>query len=131
MWPGPPCAPRAHALPIIASADQPEHRQSAPPAARGCGNRRSSRQVGKGPRHEVGESTFLRVEDEELEAAREEAQARRPGAVTVQPPAPPRVDEAPVRRLGRFGGPTAPPVPSPAPEPPRVVVENTRTIDIE
>src|SRR5829696_3924051 len=81
--------------------------------------------------YEVGESTFLPVEDEELEAARQEAQARRPGAVTVQPPAPPRVDGAPVRRLGRFGGPTAPPVPSPAPEPPRVVVENTRTIDIE
>jgi DNA end-binding protein Ku len=81
--------------------------------------------------YEVGESTFLPVEDEELEAARQEAQARRPGAVTVQPPAPARVGEAPVMRLGRPGGRTAPPVPSPAPEPPRVVVENTRTIDIE
>ena len=36
--------------------------------------------------YEVGESSFLPVEDEELEVARQQAQARRPGAVTVQQP---------------------------------------------
>jgi len=81
--------------------------------------------------YEVGESSFLRVEDEELEAARQEAQARRPGAATIQPPAPVAVREAPFRRLDRPGGRAAPPLPLPEPEPPRVVVENTRTIDIE
>ena len=43
--------------------------------------------------YEVGESSFLPVEDEELEVARQQAQARRPGAVTVQPPAPAPADE--------------------------------------
>ena len=41
----------------------------------------------KGRGYEVGDSSFLPVEDEELELARQQAQARRPGA-TVQPPAP-------------------------------------------
>jgi DNA end-binding protein Ku len=85
----------------------------------------------KGRGYEVGESTFLPVEDEELEVARQQAQARRPGAVTVQSPAPAPVAEAPVRKLDRPGGRASPPLPLPAPEPPRVVVENTRTIDIE
>ena len=71
------------------------------------------------------------VEDEELEVARQQAQARRPGAATVQPPAPAPISEAPFRKPDRPGGRAATPVPSPAPEPPRLVVENTRTIDIE
>jgi DNA end-binding protein Ku len=81
--------------------------------------------------YEVGESSFLPVEDEELEVARQQAQARRPGAVTVQPPAPAPVHDTPVKRLERPGGRAAPSVPLPAPEPPRLAVENTRTIDIE
>jgi DNA end-binding protein Ku len=85
----------------------------------------------KGRGYEVGDSSFLPVEDEELEAARQQAQARRPGAATVQPPAPSPISEAPLRKPDRAGGRAATPVPSPAPEPPRLVVENTRTIDIE
>jgi len=81
--------------------------------------------------YEVGESSFLPVEEEELEAARQEAHARRPGAVTIQPPAPAAVREAPFRKPDRPGGRAAPQPPSPEPQPPRVVVENTRTIDIE
>ena len=81
--------------------------------------------------YEVGESSFLSVQDEELELARQQAQARRPGAVTVQPPAPAPSDVVPLRKPDRHGGRTAPPLPLPEPEPPRVVIENTRTIDIE
>ena len=81
--------------------------------------------------YEVGESTFLPIEDEELQAARQEAQARRPGAVTIQPPAPAALREATFRKPDRPGVRAAPPLPLPEPEPPRVVVENTRTIDIE
>ena len=85
----------------------------------------------RGRGYQVGDSSFLPVEDEELEVARQQAQARRPGAATVQPPAPAPISEAPFRKPGRPGGRAATPVPSPAPEPPRLVVENTRTIDIE
>src|SRR5215218_4491024 len=49
----------------------------------------------KGRGYEVGESSFLAVEDEELEVARQQAHAMRPGAVTVQPPAPAPAGEAP------------------------------------
>jgi non-homologous end joining protein Ku len=85
----------------------------------------------KGRGYEVGESSFLSVEDEELEVARQQAQARRPGAVTVQPPSPAPVGEGLFRKPDRPGGRAAPPPPLPAPEPPQVVLENTRTIDIE
>ena len=85
----------------------------------------------KGRGDEVGDSSFLPVEDKELEVARQQAQARRPGAATVQPPAPAPISEAPFRKPDRPGGRAATPVPSPAAEPPRLVVENTRTIDIE
>jgi non-homologous end joining protein Ku len=87
----------------------------------------------KGRGYEVGESSFLVVEDDELQAAREQAQSMRPGAVTVQPPAPAAPIEAPARKAERAGARAAAPgpLPTPAPEPPRVVVENTRTIDIE
>jgi DNA end-binding protein Ku len=81
--------------------------------------------------YEVGESSFLSVQDEELEVARQQAQARRPGAVTVQPPAPAPSDVVPLRKPDRPRGRAAPPLPLPEPEPPRVVIENTRTIDIE
>jgi DNA end-binding protein Ku len=81
--------------------------------------------------YEVGESTFLPIEDEELEVARQQAQAKRPGAVTIQPPTPAAIREAPFRKPDRPVGRPAPPPPLPEPEPPRVVVENTRTIDIE
>ncbi len=81
--------------------------------------------------YEVGESSFLSIQDEELELARQQAQARRPGAVTVQPPAPAPSDVVPLRKPDRPGGRAAPPLPLPEAEPPRVVIENTRTIDIE
>ena len=81
--------------------------------------------------YQVGDSSFLPVEDEELEVARQQAQARRPGAVTVQPPAPAPIREAPFRKPDRPGGRAATPCLLPQPEPPRLVVENTRTIDIE
>ncbi len=52
----------------------------------------------KGRGYEVGDSSFLPVEDEELEVARQQAQARRPGAATVQPPTPAPISEAPFRK---------------------------------
>ena len=52
----------------------------------------------KGRGYQVGDSSFLPVEDEELEVARQQAQARRPGAVMVQSPAPSPISEAPFRK---------------------------------
>jgi len=52
----------------------------------------------RGRGYQVGDSSFLPVEDEELEVARQQAQARRPGAVMVQSPAPSPISEAPFRK---------------------------------
>ena len=52
--------------------------------------------------YEVGDSSFLPVEDEELEVARQQAQARRPGAAPVQPPAPAPISEAPASRASAW-----------------------------
>src|SRR5215208_3703007 len=57
----------------------------------------------KGRGYKVGESSFLPIENAELEVARQQAQARRPGAVTVQQPTPATVGEASVGRLERPG----------------------------
>ena len=56
---------RAHLLP----ADKPEHGQSTPPAARGSVTGETVDRSEKARGYEVGESTFLPVEDEELEGA--------------------------------------------------------------
>ncbi|MEA2880545.1 MAG: end-binding protein Ku [Hyphomicrobiales bacterium] len=89
----------------------------------------------KGRGYEVGENEFLILQDEEIEQAQQEARIR-PFSVApapaghVQPTreAPPK-PSAPVRQRDPERQ-AAPPV-VPAPAPPRPIVENTRTIELD
>ena len=99
----------------------------------------------KGRGYEVGENDFLLVENEELEAAQQEARERpfsaapapvptSQSAREAQPSSPPRLEATPTPRAPlRLAEPDreeAPPI-VPAPVPPRPIIENTRTIELD
>jgi non-homologous end joining protein Ku len=88
----------------------------------------------KGRGYEVGENDYLLVENEELEAARQQASVR-PFNPAPAPREPSRFKEEPVKPSGpvRAAQPTreeAPPI-VPPPAPPRPIIENTRTIELD
>jgi len=85
--------------------------------------------------YEVGENDFLLVENEELKAAQQEARVRPFSAVPVprersqptrEPPPRPRALAKPAEDDHE----EAPPI-VPAPAPPRPIIENTRTIELD
>jgi DNA end-binding protein Ku len=90
----------------------------------------------KGRGYEVGENQFLLVQDEELESAQQEARTRpfseapsRPA--TVAPPAEERPPKGgPALKLSERKAGEAPPI-VPPPAPPRPIIENTRTIELD
>ena len=89
----------------------------------------------KGRGYEVGENDFLVVENEELEAAQQEARVRPFSTAPAQPEAmPPRRDiptKPPVpAKLARAEREEAPPIVPPS-APPRPIIENTRTIELD
>src|SRR3954447_26733703 len=92
----------------------------------------------KGRGYEVGENDFLIVPDEELAAGQQEARGRPFSAAPAQPvPAQPMPTgkaqpkpSAPVRRAELEREEEAPPI-VPAPSPPRPIIENTRTIELD
>src|SRR3954452_7217756 len=90
----------------------------------------------KGRGYEVGENEFLVVEHEELAAVQREARERpfnSPAARSLTTPPtqkqPVKASE-PTRRAERAREETASPIVSP-PEPPRPIVENNRTIELD
>src|SRR4051794_16183705 len=95
----------------------------------------------KGRGYEVGESQFLMVQDEELEAAQQEARTRPFSTAPSRPQPAPLVEEPPARRGAdlKLVEPTkspakreeAPPIVPPPVPPPRPIVENTRTIELD
>jgi DNA end-binding protein Ku len=85
----------------------------------------------KGRGYEVGENQFLVVEDEELEAAREETRSR-PYSVAPAPSVPERDAEQPAPRRGASKGEMRrPALKAQVIQLPRPRIENTRTIEIE
>src|SRR5947209_11995877 len=89
----------------------------------------------KGRGYEVGENDFLIVENEELQAAEQEARER-PFSATPPQPVPaqptgksPPKPSAPIRHA-ELEREEAPPIVA-APVPPRPIVENTRTIELD
>jgi DNA end-binding protein Ku len=91
----------------------------------------------KGRGYEVGENDFLIVPDEELQEARQEARVRpftapaaAPAAVSQPAQKPPLKTSAPLKLVERERheeGPTIVPLPAP----PRPIIENTRTIELD
>jgi non-homologous end joining protein Ku len=138
--------------PAIAAAEKISFRQ----VNRETGNRLRQQMVdavtgqvvashNKGRGYEVGENHFLLVETEELEAAQQEARERpfsaAPALVpSLQPnreaqPSPPPLREPPPKSRAPLRGTEsereeAPPI-VPPPAPPRPIIENTRTIELD
>jgi DNA end-binding protein Ku len=91
----------------------------------------------KGRGYEIGENQFLIVKDEELETAQQEARSRPFSRVLPQIPSGPPVEIPPIKQeaprltaLPRRA--EAPPtVPTPAPPPVPVRIENNRTIELD
>ena len=89
----------------------------------------------KGRGYEVGENDFLVVENEELEVAQQastcEAIQRRSGTARSDAASSRRPNEATVpAKLARAEREEAPPI-VPPPAPPRPIIENTRTIELD
>jgi DNA end-binding protein Ku len=90
----------------------------------------------KGRGYEVGENQFLLVQDEELQTAQQEARTRPFTVAPSRPPAPAAAeDEQPVRgsalKLVETERRERAPTIVPPPAPPRPIVENTRTIELD
>jgi DNA end-binding protein Ku len=91
----------------------------------------------KGRGYEVGENQFLLVQDEELQAAQQEGRTRPFTAAPSRLPAPaPAEEEQPVRgtsalKLDETKRRERAPTIVPPPAPPRPIVENTRTIELD
>jgi DNA end-binding protein Ku len=93
----------------------------------------------KGRGYEVGENQFLMVQNEELHAAQHEARTR-PFSATPSRPAPEAEAEphdSPARRGAALKvaetrkQEDAPPIVAPSAPPPRPIIENTRTIELD
>ena len=90
----------------------------------------------KGRGYQVGENQFLLVQDEELQAAQQEARTRPFSAVASVAPAAAETEARPTRHETtlRFAQTKrredAPPI-VPPPEPPRALIENTHTIELD
>ena len=92
--------------------------------------------VNKGRGYEVGENQLLMVQDEELEAAQQEARTRpfsstsSPEPVEPQAEKPPATRGAPLKLVETRKREEAPPI-VPPPAPPRPILENNRTIELD
>ena len=89
----------------------------------------------KGRGYEVGEKDFLVVENEELEAAQQQARVRPFSTAPTQPEAMPPRRDVPTKptvpaKLPRAEREEAPPIVPPS-APPRPIIENTRTIELD
>jgi DNA end-binding protein Ku len=89
----------------------------------------------KGRGYEIGENDFMNVPDEELAAAQQEARERPFSAAPAQPVVTPAGKPlskpvAPVRHAELQREELAPPI-VPPPAPPRPMIENTRTIELD
>ena len=89
----------------------------------------------KGRGYEVGENDFLIVENEELEVAQQEARVRAFNVAPAQPETMQPRRNVPTQppvptKLARAERQEAPPI-VPPPGPPRPIIENTRTIELD